>query len=544
MARPQSFSGKLQELESSLCGEARFVDIALALTRAKDKSTLLYAGGQWDRLDKRFTSATPERVALVALEESQVAFVSWFAEWLRAFREGYPRDASLVLNAGDRRGGKTFSSVLAQVAALIDVPLLLDGTPTIGWAVSKSYRQRDELDAVIAGFVPDRLYHHRRAPEHIFEFAHGSRLRNLSADDPDALKQGRVDFLLYNEGQLMSPRAIRNGLYGTSDRGGITVLACNPPTGPAGDWLRDLKDAIDRDPETSKIARFFNFSSKLNTKVDQPARRRNVAIARHIDPDMADADADGTWRSWGDLACPAFDKRQHVGLPPDVGAIDVTAEVTRKTLYAGANFVIGGDFQRRPQAAAVLRVFRSTAVDGNVYCFVDECGVKGTETELSTALMGSGHDYSTDLSSERSALWIGDCSGSYQGAMRIKGQTSYALLEADGWKIFPAEVIKAPNSERPKNPLVAQRLGVLYRAMAAGRVRVSPNCAWIIESFSKCTLRKTSTGTRVPQGHLAHILDAASYAIYRLEPKPKTTSSMPPRGSIRFGTRPSGIRIL
>ncbi len=137
-------------------------------------------------------------------------------------------------------------------------------------------------------------------------------------------------------------------------------------------------------------------------------------------------------------------------------------------------------------------------------------------------------------------MWVGDCSGSYQGAMRVKGQTSFALLEADGWKVFAAEIIKGANSERPKNPLVSQRLGLIYRLMQEKRIFVAPECVWLAESFAKCTLRKTSTGTRVPQGHLAHILDAASYAVYRVEPKPKRSgfSNLPSRGSYHAAPKP------
>ncbi len=535
-AKPTSMAGEVREIESELFGDARYVDVALALRRDKDKSTLLYAGGNWDRLDRRFTGRDPERCTSVYLEESQVEFTQWFATWLRDFREGFPREVSLVLNAGDRRGGKTFNSLLCQIAALIDVPLLPNGQATIGWAISKTYRQRDELDEIINTRIPARLYHHRKAPEHRFEFAHGSTLKNLSADDPDSLKQGRVDFLLYNEGQLMSPRAIKNGLYGTSDQGGITVLAANPPTGPEGDWLRDLKDAIDQDPATKKITRFFNFSSKQNTKIDAPARRRNAAIARHIDPDMADGDADGTWRNWGDLAAPAFDKRKHVGAQPR--GEDVTHMVTRREFYLSAHNVVSADFQRRPQAAVILTMH--SRPDGQVdYYARADIGVKGTETELSTAVMGAPYSLTPDLKDPSSAVWIGDCSGSWQGAMRVKGQTSFALLEADGWRVFPAEIIKGANSERPRNPPVALRLGLLDRLIKAGRVHISPDCQWLVESLAKCTLRKTSTGTRVPQGHLAHVLDAFSYALYRLEPRPKSPgASLPGRGSYHSASRP------
>lgn len=548
MSNKQSFKSEVEDLESALGGEARYIDSALALVRDKDNSTLLFAGGNWDLLDKRFTDREPEQVAVIRLEESQVEFTTWFAGWLSDFRDGYPRDISLALNAGDRRGGKTFSTLIAQLAGLIDVPLLPDGTPLIGWAISKSYRQRDELDQIIAGYIPPRMYKHMKAPEHRFTFKSGSVLRNLSADDPNSLKQGRVDLLFFNEGQLMSPRAIRNGLYGTADRGGLTLLAANPPTGPEGEWLRDLKEAIDDDSETKKITKFFGFSSKDNTKIDAPARKRVAAIAKKIDPEMADADAEGTWRAWGNLATPAFNKKLiadggHVGLPPEIGATDITHIVTRREFFTAYHYIIGGDFQKRPQAAAVLKIYNIPGIDGHVYCFTDETGVKGTEVELSTELLGEPHSYSPH--GERSAVWIGDCSGSYQGAMRIEGQTSYKLLEGEGWKIYPAETIKGAKSEHPKNPNVSARLGLIYRLMEAKRIRVSPACVWLIDSFSKCTLRKTSTGTRVPQGHLAHILDAATYPIYRVEPKPGRKSEPPKPGSMTsFSTKPSGIRIL
>ena len=43
------------------------------------------------------------------------------------------------------------------------------------------------------------------------------------------MRQGRVDLLLYNEPQQMQASAIVNGMFGTADRGGMTILAANPP---------------------------------------------------------------------------------------------------------------------------------------------------------------------------------------------------------------------------------------------------------------------------------------------------------------------------
>lgn len=544
-----SLDERVREVESAAGGEARYVDVAVALTRDKDSSTLLFAGGEWDRLDRRFTEREPSKVAVVPLEESQIKFTQWFAEFLRDYREGYPRDVSLALVAGNRRGGKTFDTYLCQIAALIDVPMMADGTPTIGWTISKTYRQRDELDQIMAARIPPDFYRQQRAPEHRFTLAHGAVLRNLSADDPDSLKQGRVDFLLLNEAQLMSPRAVKNGMYGTADRGGLTILAANPPDGPEGDWLRDLKDAIDEDAEIKKISRFFNFDARQNTKVDAPARKRVASLAKKISPEMADGDAEGTWRRWGDLACPSWNGRSMdrgglVGNPPDIGLADMTAATTRREFGRGFDFVVGADFQRKPQAAAVMRIVQEPGIKEPVYWFVDEVGTKGTEIELSTDLLGFPHSLTQKSGEARAAMIVGDCSGSWQGAQKIPGRTSFNLLEHEGWFIVPAELIKGANSERPRNPNVSQRLGLMQRLMEARRVRVSPACVWIIESFQKCQLRKTETGTRVPKGYLAHILDAASYACWRLEPKLK--SGGPPKpGSFRaLDVRPKGIRIL
>lgn len=528
----QSLDARQREVEAAIDGPDRCADIALALVRASTRETLLFAGGKWDRFDRRFAREAPERVAVVELEESQVEFTRWFASFLADYRDGKPRDISLALVAGDRRGGKTFDAYFCQLAALIDVPILPSGLPTIGWTISRTFRQRDELEQLIASYLPDTFYRAQRAPEHRYTFAHGSYLRNLSADDPESMKQGRVDFLLYNEPQIMSSRAVVNGLYGTSDAGGLCVLAANPPSGPEGDWLRELKESIDEDDAIRKIARFFNFSSRDNTKIDQPARQRVAAIARKIDPESAEADAEGSWKRWGDLAYPAWDGRAierggMVGSPPP-GAVDVTRQVTRREIGEPFEHVIGGDFQRRPQAAVVLKIYEVPGIDGYVYWAIDEIGVRGTEVELSTELMGAPHSLVPDSRDDRGAVWIADCSGSWQGAERIRGRTSFGLLEAEGWRVHPAEIIKLPGkSDHPKNPDVGQRLGLMMRLMVAKRFRVAPECEWLIASLAKCVLRRADTGRRIPGGRYAHVTDAAGYPIWRLEPKPR--ASRPPR---------------
>src|SRR5262249_14370230 len=117
-----SLSRQLEELREATSADLRYVDLCLVLRRARTKETLLWAGGRWDRLDRRFVEQEPESGTIIDLVESQVPFTRWFDTWLRDYREGRDRDISLVLNEGGRRGGKSFGSLACLIAALIDVP--------------------------------------------------------------------------------------------------------------------------------------------------------------------------------------------------------------------------------------------------------------------------------------------------------------------------------------------------------------------------------------------------------------------------------------
>jgi hypothetical protein len=331
----------------------------------------------------------------------------------------------------------------------------------------------------------------------------------------------------------MQPEAVKHGLYGTSDQGGLTLLAANPPDGPSSEWLLDLYEAIDLDKaEVERLGRdvheplgaeYFHFASAKNSKIDQPSRRRAGKLARIIAPEAADADAEGVWRRWGEMAYPGWSSRTLdrgglVGPIPIVGALeDITQQVTRTEFGRAFPAVIGGDFQRKPhQAAVVLQVFRGE--DGkSIYWFRDEALIRGDEFELSASVVA------LDIKPPHGAIWIPDCSGSYQGSERIPGRTSYGMLEEHGWAVEAAETIRIPDrSEHPRNPDVGARLTLMLRLMQERRIRVDPKCAWLIESFAKCQLRRSDYGKRYPKGRHAHITDAACYPIWRLETRPNS----------------------
>src|SRR3954470_13817171 len=151
--RPEAPSVRLAALDAATRDTTRYVDLALLLRRRKTGEILLAAGGRWDRIDRRFLAMQPPSARIIDLEESQVEFTIWFAGFLRDFREGRPRDVSLALAAGARRSGKTFGLLMAIIALVIDVPEI-DGSSTIGWLVSASYQERDELDKAILEYIP------------------------------------------------------------------------------------------------------------------------------------------------------------------------------------------------------------------------------------------------------------------------------------------------------------------------------------------------------------------------------------------------------
>jgi hypothetical protein len=232
---------RFQAIEAALDGPTRYRDIRLDLEGALGMPSRPAGGGP------TFAFLRPVEPTRDAdrhrAQESQREIIEWGAEWLADFRDGFPREVSVAMFAGDRRGGKTFAGVELVIATCIDAPRAPDGMPLTAWIVAKSYRERFETEQWILQRIPANWYHHQSAPEHQFIFENGAILRLLSADDPDALKQGRVDIAFVNEPQKIQARAIAHVVLGASDQGGLVILAANPPSGGRGEWM--FEGAID-----------------------------------------------------------------------------------------------------------------------------------------------------------------------------------------------------------------------------------------------------------------------------------------------------------
>lgn len=479
------------------------------LRRAKTKETLLLAGGEWDAYERRFTDKDPSQAKIINLEESQVAFTRWYAGWLRDFREGFPRDTSLAIAGGDRRGGKTFDLLMCTIATMVDVPRI-GNSGTLGWVVSVNYQERDEIDKTVREWIPAKWYHYYKAPEFRYAFVHGASLRNVSADDPETLKRGRVDIVLFNEAQKMPVAALSNGIYGTVDKAGIALLAANPPRRQVGEWVLTFKEAIDE--EKIKGAKFFGFSSKENTQIDLGARSRVGDILRLIDPKAALADDEGAWLPVGDRAYPKYDRKKHLEKPPAEG--DITAGFMSKKAGRPYATVGGVDFQGTPwHAGAVCRIYGTA--EKPIYWFVDEIiSEQSTEDDFLDDVDDKGY-------SPESLFWVADASGAWQnGRHSLNGRQSFDIFKARRWHIVPPRKKKSAQGEFAKNPYVADRLGLVFKLMEEGRIKVDPDkCPRLDEAFKDCPLKSINT-RRLPSGRHAHITDAAGYLLWFLEPKP------------------------
>lgn len=506
----------LEELEAQQTG--RYLDLCLVLRSLKTRETVLWAGGRWDKLDKRWAKSEPESAQIIDLHEGQVAFAAWYATWLRDYREGFPRDCSMALAGGERRGGKTYCLTQCLLATLIDVP------GTVGWLVSAAHSERDELDRTIQDTLLPPWAVYKEWPKHVYTFANGSTATNISADDPETLKRGRVDVALVNEAQKMPQAVLTNLIGGTADREGIAVLAANPPQRSKGEWLFDVQQDI-TSGAYGEDAKFFHFDSKLNPFISQRAKSRVGRILRRIDPAAAVADEDGVWKRPGDLAYEAFSRVHNVQPCPDLG--DITAEYMRRRLGKGYQYLGGYDPNNRPHHVGTIFKIFGTLQDPILWA-VDEVVVDHADGEDHFLEVVDSKGYGVDA-----IVWVMDNSSFFQDSKRRVGHVSADYFRKWGYRPEPNQPA-APGSKtgRPRNPDIELRVALLNKLLHADvdektglvlkppRLLVDPQCTALIEGLKSCKSKKVRHGYG-PVGKHSHITDSAGYAAWWLYPKPQ-----------------------
>lgn len=545
---------------------------------------LLSAGGCWDSLERRWVAGTrpvlreqdyaPDGLCpahVLVIEDSQIEGTTAFAEWLWCFSQGIPRPTALDVLAGKRRGGKTFLMVACVLAAAIACPLGRDKDgkewPFVGWLVVPSYPEQREIHEDLLAVLrtsksevasaldtinlPSKWFRYRPNPHNCYQFLTGATIYLKSANNPDSLKQGRVDIIGMNEAQKIEGTSVVHSAGNNIDRGGLTILAANPPKKARGAWMLDIKSAWEEgravDPEDGlPVVRWFWVNPEKNRRINQPARRKYRILAGIIDPKLASADADNEWNQINEIVCPKWHAKLILHSIPELWE-NCTGEVIkamsfRECLRHPSQYTSWGgmDFNKHPwMAASGLKAYRDPTRGVIVFvidrelCSDPQDGKGWTEKEFSIDLHRLGWD-------PEEICWIGDPSGQWQSSEHRKrggvkqGHSSFDLFrtqveyEQDGqtivippWDMFAPTTWKAKESKHYAHPRIVESVDDLNELMRDYRLFVLDTCPKTIEAFKKCP--RGNNGGPDKTSDYNHIIDAVRYATHRalnaIEPK-------------------------
>ena len=468
------------------------------------------------------------------MQESQVDVVVWGADFLIKFKNKRHRDHSVLFNYGARRGGKTWILLALLLAACLDNPALLTG------AVSVSHVERmTDIDRNVRRMIPDAWRTYRAWPEHCFTLLNGSTLSNISTKDPQSTKRGQMDMYLLNEGAKMDQTIYENSLGGTADRGGLVLIASNPPQTPRGEWVQrevQLWEAALTRGERDYPIHVIRTDYKGNAAINQVARGRVARILRDLNPAASDADDMGlmlpvTPRAFWDWH-PQFsmpELRGDVLVDGEIEHQDITRVFIKKRYGVEREFLVGVDFQK---SAGIVgswwKVFGT--VERPVLLCVGDLTVDGSE-----------HDFLDEVEDQDygplQLLFVGDASGLTQDYEHARGKTSYGPFLARGWKIVPPTVKMRDKSKAPKNPPVSRSLKECNRLIRERRVWCSQKAKGMLDSLANCE-RKISKAGPYPSGPLAHQADGFRYVMWWVEPPSKAGPQQRPPGAPAVYTLP------
>ena len=494
---------------------------------------VLSAGGRWDRLQERYDGPARAPV-IVDLIEAQVEPARWVARWITRYKERQgsrrrrQKDKRTLLNYGNRASGKTVLGLLLTAAVCLEVP------GTVAWVISRSRTQsQDEIHDALKELLPERWYSYHGQPAYRFSLVNGSRIREMTADAPEDLKQGRVDWAFLNEGAKMPKLAYAYPIGRISDRGGLCYIASNPPTAdvPRGIWVWHLyRKVVERQgcSEWCPIEAMQS-SAQDNALIDQAAREDVADILQMLDPRLAAADAKGVMQGVSPQIIHAFDLPRHGRRhAPDVG--DITAEVLRRhhRVRQGFSYLAGVDFQSSfpfitctffklygKIEAPILWAVSGANPEGNEDDFLDSVLIEGIVT-------GEGE---SDEINPQTVLWIGDSSAQWQNSRHEhKAPPSFPPFLNRGFKILSPTVPVTPGALYGRNPPVGTSLGQVNRWFREDRIMVSPLAEGLLSDCRDGTSRETDKGPRPEKKH-SHFLDTLRYVLWFLEPPTRRVKS-------------------
>jgi len=511
---------RLADVEEMPDGKKRWV--------TEGEEELIRVGGRWDRSKKKWAGEAT-KVVVLRVHRGQEEAARWLARWFRCRITGNWSGFHRVFSAlflGGRRGGKSHLACVALILYAVAFPR------SLVWAISPTQEETDELEQAIRSMLPRRYYTFRgggAGKSVTFRLLHGSRLLMLSGHKPRALKRGRVDFALYNEAQNQHRAGYVQLRGAAADRGGLVILAANPPDSPIGRWVEDHYEQTKAGKIKSVV---FELVYRNNPWIERDALE---SLRDELDELTYKREIEGLMMPIGNVVMHAWSDRES-WKDPELGWVDITPEFTKRHLGQPFGYVVGMDFQKTPaMAATVSKFFRDPEFpDDEFMCVVDEVlATDSNESELIDALESTGRwvpgghladdnyrgwkEDGDDPAKPVHCAVVMDASGFWQDGEHSKGKTSDLVLIARRWRY-----LFKPQKDSNANPDILERCksanGRLKAESGRRRLRVAKHC---IQTARAMKLWENRNGFPYRRSDHAHLCDTVSYKTYRFWGRPK-----------------------
>ena len=494
-------------------------------TYALCADVLMHVGGIWDRQRREFKreldgSRDRGRGAMVVdAQESQVSAFRWLAGRLAAFRDGksHPQVAGLLYD--DRRGGKTFFSVVAVILSCLESPTVAE-SPLEARIVTQTVQSRDEIDEIFKLYLPG-WGHMREQPKRQYTFATGAKVGFLTTDNVDTLLSGRMDVVAINEAALFPRKVYEKTVRATQDRRGFVLVATNTPENPRGNWTTLLIEGAEKDiadgitPAVQRLRVENQKNAAISAEAAGPIAR-SIRYARGDEEATID---DGIVKEAGQkLFSPPYDPSKHHVPVPQLGYTDITADFTERVTGRRYDYVCGQDYQWDCTAT----VWKLLAQGGEwakmqLWCvfaiWMDgKAATSGDrslpEDDLLDAVEAAG--YTAD-----NTLVIPDCSAGSQGARHKHGiePPTVEILNRRRWAFdYPSEK-RNMDSVHPRNPLEGASNMACRKWLKEDRVYVAAtNEAYKMhKALVKCDAFIDAKGNLRAKSSWAHLIDTFRY---------------------------------
>ena len=372
-----------------------------------------------------------------------------------------------VISAG-RRFGKSFLAIneLAKFARHPGKRVL---------AVANTYRQIkqtiwDDLKAQL--FSVNWIKRVNESDLHI-ELINGSKIYLRSADNKDALRGAKYDFIVMDECADIDPETWYSVLRPTlSDSKGHAMFIGSPK---GRNWFYDIWQSCDSLDDWQK----FQYTTIQGGNVDA---EEIEAAKRDLDERTFQQEYMAEWVDYSGVIYYNFTERN---------IVDIAQPVTPQTTLH-----VGIDFNVDP---GVMAIAQKTPTGIHVF---DEIEMFGTNTQEMVRELHSRYP-------RYNVMCYPDAAGS-QRKTSAGGVTDHIILKNAGYTLKVGST----------NPAVKDRIAAVnsafYSASGETRLTISPKCRKIIECLRKHTYKE---GTRQPdKGQHDHFNDALGYMVNHLYP--------------------------